>query len=115
MPTLWEHLTGSDPKIKQQRRFSKESTNTLEGLQQGQNGIEGNQLYQAGSDWLMKLLSGDTSVFEQPLMDQFNQQIIPQIAERFGGIGAGSSSALNQTLASAGSTLSSQIAALRGG
>jgi len=61
------------------------------------------------------LLGGDTSIFEQPLMNQFNQQIIPQIAERFGGIGAGSSSGLNQTLAQAGSTLSQKIAALRGG
>lgn len=106
-------LTGSSPKIKKERRFSKEATQSLEDMQTGKTGIQDNPLYQAGSDWLMKILSGDTSVFEQPLMTQFNEQIVPQIAERFAGLGAGSSSGLNQTLAHAGSTLQENIAKLR--
>jgi hypothetical protein len=114
MPSLWDHIVGSDSKIKQQRNYSKENTKVLEGLQRGENGIEENPLYQAGNDWLMKLLSGDTSVFEQPLIDQFNEEIAPGIAERFGGGQSKSSSAMNQTLAHAGSTLSSQIAKIRG-
>lgn len=106
-------LIGSDPEIKRERRFSKPATEELEKLQTGQSGVQNSPLYQAGSDWLLKLMSGDTSVFDQPLLTQFNEQIVPQIAERFAGMGAGSSSGLNQTLAHAGSTLSENIAKIR--
>lgn len=108
-----EWLTGSSGKIKRERRFSKPATEALENMQTGEGGIDTNPLYQAGSDWLMKLLSGDTSVFDAPLMQQFQQHTVPQIAERFGGMGAGSSSGLNQTLAQAGQDLTTQIAGVR--
>lgn len=106
-------LTGSDPKIKRERRFSKPAMEELEKMQTGQGGIGTSPLYQAGSDWIMRLLSGDTSLFDAPLMQQFEQKTVPQIAERFGGMGAGSSSALNQTLAQAGQDLTTQIANVR--
>lgn len=115
MPSLFESTFGHGPRERHAPNYSPEAQQTLQNLQTGQTGIEQSPLYQAGSDWLLKLLSGDTSVFEQPLMQQFNEQIVPGIAERFGGMGAGSSSALNQSIAQAGSTLSQQIAALRGG
>lgn len=82
-------------------------------------GIQSNPLYQQGSDYLQKLMSGDTSVFEQPLMQQFEQEIVPGIAERFAGMGtgagAGSSSGLYNSLAQAGQNLTGQLGALKGG
>jgi hypothetical protein len=58
------------------------------------------------------------SRFSQPYMDQFEQQTIPGIAERFakfgGGMGGGlSSSGFGQSLSSAGAGLQNQLAALK--
>ncbi len=55
--------------------------------------------------------------FSQPFMDQFNQQIVPGLAERFAGLGANggalSSSAFGQAIGSAGANLQTQLAALK--
>ena len=50
-------------------------------------------------------------------MRQFNEQIVPGIAERFSGLGSGaqSSSAFQQALGGAGADLSERLGALRGG
>lgn len=56
--------------------------------------------------------------FAQPYMRQFNEQTVPGIAERFGGMGshgALSSSGFQQSLGSAGTRLQEQLAALREG
>ena len=45
-------------------------------------------------------------------MQQFNEQVLPQIAERFGGMGALSSSGFGQALGGAASGLQSQLAQL---
>jgi len=70
----------------------------------------------AGLDYLQGILSDDPGAFEAfeaPFKQQFEQETIPMIAERFAGLGAGSSSAMNQTLGQAGSDLSTQLAGLR--
>lgn len=90
----------------------------LLGSMSGQTGnIQENPLYQAGGSHLQKILGGDTSAFEAPLMRQFNEQIIPGIAERFSGAGSGSqkSSAFQQALGQSGADLSERLGALRGG
>jgi hypothetical protein len=90
----------------------------LLGSISGQSGnIQQNPLYQAGGNYLQKILGGDTSQFEGPLMRQFNEQIIPGLAERFSGAGAGSqsSSAFQQALGGAGADLTERLGALRGG
>lgn len=90
----------------------------LLGSMTGQSAnIQQNPLYQSGGNYLQKILSGDTSEFEAPLMRQFNEQIIPGIAERFSGLGSGaqSSSAFQQALGGAGADLSERLGALRGG
>jgi len=58
--------------------------------------------------------------FAQPYMDQFNQQTIPQLSERFAGMGGGmggglSSSGFGQALGAAGGNLQTQLAALKAG
>jgi len=85
-----------------------------------QNPLETNPLYQAGANYVQNLLQGGPGAFEQfeaPLMRQFNEQVIPGIAERFAGAGTGagamSSSALNQALARAAERLTESLGAQR--
>jgi hypothetical protein len=80
------------------------------------SGIENQPMYQQGSDFLSRIMSQDPETmrqFEAPMMRQFNEQIVPGLAERFSGMGARSSSAFNQTMGQAGAGLSEQIAAMR--
>lgn len=90
----------------------------LLGSMSGQSGnIQQNPLYQSGQSYLQGILGGDTEKFEKPLMRQFNEQIVPGIAERFSSMGSGaqSSSAFQQALGGAGADLSERLGALRGG
>lgn len=85
------------------------------------NPLQNNQLYQSGSSYLQNLLGNNNpnamAEFNAPYMQQFQQQIIPGLSERFAGMGTGAgalnSSAFNQTLAQAGSGLQSTLAQLR--
>jgi hypothetical protein len=63
-----------------------------------------NNLLQPGSDAYQN--------FAAPYMQQFNEQTLPQIAERFAGAGALSSSGFGQALSGAGASLQSQLAQL---
>lgn len=68
---------------------------------------------------LMDPSSEAVNQFAQPYMDQFNQQTVPGLAERFAGMGAMggglSSSGFGQSLSSAGGALQNQLAALKAG
>jgi hypothetical protein len=97
----------------QQKLFDKYS----KGLQQGPGSYYQSPLYQQGSQYLQNLLSQDPEAFkafEAPAQRQFQQQI-GGIAERFGGLGATSSSGFQQALGSATTDLSERLAALRAG
>lgn len=100
--------------------------NLLNGQQQKQlgqyfkNPIENTGLYGQGSDYLQRLLSGDESAyndFEAPYIQNFQENILPEIAGRFNGIGTGSgaynSSALANSLSQAGRSLQTDLAGLR--
>lgn len=82
----------------------------IKGLDLGNN-----PLFQEGSDQIMQMLQGDTSLIEAPLMQQYEQEILPGIAQRFGGLGAQSSSGYQNALASAGGNLAGQLGQLRYG
>lgn len=110
------HAFGGQGKdqYKQISRLTPEQQSALKRILD--SGIETTPLYQSGSNYLQQILSGDPSAmkaFEAPYMRQYEEQTIPGIAERFGGLGAGSSSGLNQTLAQAGTGLQSDLASLR--
>jgi len=68
---------------------------------------------------LMNPSSQAVSQFTQPYIDEYNQQTIPGLAERFagyGGTGGGlSSSGFGQALSSAGGNLQAQLAQLKAG
>jgi hypothetical protein len=86
-----------------------ESFDLLSGPQQ--------QIYSALQQALLGQLGpeGDER-FAAPFMRQFNEQIIPGLAERFSGLGAGSqsSSSFQQALGTSGADLSERLAAMSG-
>lgn len=62
------------------------------------------------------LLSNDPSkmaAFEAPAMRQFNERIVPGLAERFSAVGGQRSSAFPQALSQAGADLSERLSAQR--
>jgi len=90
----------------------------LGGLQGQSSNIQQSPLFQQGSSFLQNLLSGSpeaTAAFEAPYMRQFNEQIVPGLAERFSGLGAGAqrSSAFSQALGAAGAGLNENLASLQ--
>lgn len=84
------------------------------------NPIENSSLYGAGSSYLQNILGNGPNAFSgfnAPYLQNFQQQVIPQISERFAGMGTGAgalnSSALGQQLGMASSTLQNNLAQLR--
>lgn len=75
------------------------------------------QLAQQAMSSMGNLPSASFEPIKQAAMSQFNQQIVPGIAERFTGMGAGGqrSSAFEQALGSAGAGLSERLAAMQQG
>lgn len=77
--------------------------------------------YAQSQDYLSKLLSGDPQAYERfaaPYIQNFEQQILPRLGEKFAGIGgglgggAGSSSGFAQALGGASGQLQAQLAGL---
>ncbi len=111
---IFSTLFGSKPKqmstkTKGQRKLLDY---LIEQLQSG-GGIGDDPTFQGASDFLQQLFGGDFEAFEQPLIQQFEQQIAPGIAERFAGLGAGSSSGLNQALAQEAGNLTTKLGSQR--
>lgn len=117
MAGIWNSLFGSRGKVKQASTMNPQQ---MQLQQQLLSGLQGGQSNIPGFEWLQQLLSNDPEAFaayEAPAMRQFQQEIVPGIAERFSGLGMGAqnSSAFQQQLASAGSRLSQDLAAQRAG
>lgn len=86
----------------------------------GAPNIEQNKNYQTGQNWLQSMFSDPEFFknFEAPLQRQFEEQTVPDLANRFAGMGSGGalgSTAFRNQLAREGSNLHTNIAALRGG
>jgi hypothetical protein len=86
----------------------------------GGQDITQNQGYQQGQEWLNSLFNDPEffKSFEAPLQRQFEEQTVPELANRFAGMGSGGSTgstAFRNQLGREGSNLSTNIAALRGG
>jgi|HubBroStandDraft_2_1064218.scaffolds.fasta_scaffold149491_2 hypothetical protein len=89
-------------------------------LDQALKGFQGGGGIESALRYFQDLLSDNPDAmkaFEAPAMRQFNEQIIPNIAERFSGQGAGgqSSGAFQRALGQAGASLSEQLQAMRAG
>jgi len=118
MPSLLEQFFGSNTKTQQLPTMAPYQQQAFQGAIQ--NPINQTPLYQSGASYLQNILSGNPEAFkafENPLIQQFQQQIAPGIAERFAGAGTGgsalSSSAFGNSLAQAGRNLSTDLAGLR--
>lgn len=73
-------------------------------------------LGQQGGNYLSELLSGDSESFDRfaaPYKRQFEEEIVPGIAERFAGVGGLSSSGFQQALGQAGAGLTENLASMR--
>lgn len=109
-----DFLFGEGEKRQQIPRFSSSQQNVLEQLLGGaQQGIA------PGIQQLLNILGQDQQslqAFEAPALRQFNEEILPSIAERFTGMmGEGSqrSSAFGQQLGQAGAGLAENLAGQR--
>lgn len=85
----------------------------------GNQDITQNQGYQQGQSWLNSLFSDPEFFqrFEAPLQRQFQEQTVPDLANRFASMGSGGSlgsTAFRNQLGREGSNLGTNIAALRG-
>jgi hypothetical protein len=86
----------------------------------GTQDITQNQGYGQGMDWLMSMFNDPQffNQFEAPLQRQFQEQTVPDLANRFAASGSGGSlgsTGFRNQLAREGSNLSTNIGALRGG
>src|SRR5689334_20596578 len=117
-------LTGE--KGKTSSTYSKGARGLIDETIDAVRGMRGNQDitqqpgYQTGMEWLQGMFNNPDffNSFEAPLQRQFEEQTIPNISNRFAGMGSGGamgSTSLQRQLAREGSNLSTNIAALRGG
>lgn len=108
---FWDWLTGKDDKIKDYSPYTDEQEQFINRILQ-----KTGPLNDQGMDYLRSILSNDPAAFsdfEAPYQQQFQEETIPAILERFSSLGASSSSALNNSLARAGKDLSMGLASQR--
>lgn len=117
MPSLTEMIFGSsEPKISSgmtssQQKMFNDMMGMLQKMQQQYTPAQ-----QAGVDYLQELFSPEAySRLEAPAMRQFQEEIVPGIAERFSAMGSGSkgSSAMKNSLGRAGVDLATNLASIR--
>lgn len=118
MPKFGEWLFGSDAKLKKKQAYTDEQMNFFNQLLGSLGGQGGGGFL----DYYSKLLGGeggqgDFENFAAPYRQQFENETIPMLAERFAGAGGGmggalSSSGFGQSLSSAGSNFNAQLAQL---
>ena len=115
---LFDFLFGKKEKTQQLPTINPQQQQLLQQMLRGGGGVEQNPIYGQAMSLLQGILSGQDqggAALEVPAMRQFQEQIIPGIAERFSSLGAGaqSSSAFQQALGGAGSGLAERLAAMR--
>lgn len=121
---LFDSLFGSKDKLKKIPAMTPEQEDFLRnilGLLGGEGGLGAG--FGESTDYLRQLLDPNSEAvaqFTKPYEQQFEQETIPMLAERFAGAGGGmggglSSSGFGQSLGAAGSNLQTQLAALKAG
>jgi hypothetical protein len=120
---IGEFLTGKSDKFRStltggQQNFQNQLLQQLQGMG-GQGGG-----YGMAQDYYKDILSGNPDAYNQfasPYLQNFEQQIIPRLSERFAGLGGGlgggvgSSSGFGQAIGGAGAQLQAQLAQLYAG
>ena len=115
MDRIFKMIGGTPEQIQQVPRFTQPQQDIFSQLQTGVAGA-----LPPGFEHILAMLTQDPQAakqFEAPAMRQFEEQILPTIAERFTGTlgeGAQRSSAFGQQLGAAGAGLSERLQAQRG-
>lgn len=113
MPSLKQFLFGQNDRVQQTPRYTQDQQAQLGQLMQGvMPGLQG------GLGYLSDLYSNDPAAMQrmqQPYLDQFNQQIVPGLAERFSSMGGQNSSAFRNAMLGAAGNLETQLAGQREG
>lgn len=109
-------FTGTKEKNYQQSLLNPQQRKTEKGLQQAAQGRGG--AFQNASNYYSDLLNDDSETFNQmqaPEMRRYNEQIVPDLAEQFAGMGSGgmSSSGFRNAAVGAGTDLSERLGAIR--
>ncbi len=116
MPSFKDWLFGSEDKLKKVETGTKDQTGLHNDiLGQLKSMLQPGGGFSNANDYFNNLLnpeSGSYDEFSQPYLQQFQEQILPMISERFAGRGALSSSGFGQALGGAGAGLQSQLAQL---
>jgi len=117
MPKFSEWLFGSPDKLKKVATGTKEQQGLHNNILAQAMGLsEGGGGYDLAQNYFNNLLGENQqdafNQFSSPYLQQFQEQLLPQIAERFAGAGALSSSGFGQSLGGAASGLQSQLAQL---
>ena len=125
MPMIMEQMGGGKD-AKTGSNFSPGQQGNFDQLNQwlqqngpAQNDISQNQNYKQGQDWMGSLFNDQDffDKFEAPMQRQFNEQTVPDLANRFASQGSGGSlgsTGFRNQLAREGSNLSTNMAAQRG-
>ena len=110
---LLDFLFGKKPKVQQVPLYNQPQQDLISQLLGSSK-----ELIPEGTDFLKQLLSPDSELmqrFEAPAWRQFNEQIVPSIANRFAGLGGGlNSSAFQQALKQASTQFAENLSAQRG-
>lgn len=114
MPKFSEWLFGSPTKLSKIPTGSSEQQGLHNNILSQAMGLSQGGYNQAQQYYNSLFEPGNQAYenFAAPFMNQFQEQILPQIAERFAGQGALSSSGFGQALGGAGAGLQSQLAQL---
>lgn len=129
MPGLFsrigEFLTGKSDKFHKLPTLSQGQQGSLDQILQQLQGMgQSGGAYGLSQDYLKGILSGDQGAYNQfasPYLQNFEQQIIPRLSERFAGLGGGlgggtlGSSGFGQAVGGAGAQLQAQLAQLYAG
>lgn len=115
MPSFSDWLFGGNDKITKLPTGNKQQQGLHNNILQQAMGMAGSGGgYDLAQQYFNSLLGPNQQQafdqFSQPYMQQFNEQTLPQIAERFAGGGALSSSGFGQALGGAASGLQAQLA-----
>lgn len=117
MAGLFEFLFGSGDKPQKIPTMTGSQKNFLSSILGQLGGMQGpSSSYGLAQQRLQEQLMGGNEAYDAfaaPYMRQFQEQLVPQLAERFAGAGALSSSSFGQALGSAGAGLQEQLASLR--
>lgn len=105
---------------KGQRSFLEDLLDQARGMGGASGDITQNQGFQTGQNWLQDLFNDPSffQKFEAPALRQFNEQTVPELANRFASMGSGGSlgsTAFRNQLGREGSNLQTNLAAMRGG